>query len=133
MSNPTEPTRKVADYERCCKRAAKFANRHDGGLDLAEKFLFRCGWEHFEREYATIGNRELCYLSTGETHNLTIAQEGGSEVLATSWGDWYESAEQEYEQENDVIRCGYCGKFADRIDGVDWSETPCPCGNLVSG
>ena len=80
-------------------------------------------------ESVSLEGRELHYCNTGETYGPTIAREG-REYLATSWGDWYEAAEQEFNEENDTIRCAWCGAFTD----FDGQYTVCGnCGELASG
>lgn len=87
----------------------------------------------FGIEFVCLGDRELKYVNLGDTYTKTICEENG-EVFICSWGSWYEEAEQKFELENDVIRCGYCSYFTPRIEGVSWEETVCEqCGNKVGG
>ena len=128
---------KTADFDIACERAARYANRHNGGLQLAEQFLARAGWggETYGIEYVSCADKELAYLNTGETYSLTLGQEGkGTDVFSTSWGGWYEGAEEEHCQEEGVIRCAYCGEFTPLQEGREWHETECEhCGYLVDG
>ena len=50
---------KTADFDIACERAARYANRHNGGLQLAEQFLVRAGWggETFGIEYVAAPTR----------------------------------------------------------------------------
>lgn len=127
---------KTADFNSACERAALYANRHRGGLPLAETFLARAGWggETYGIEYVSCADKELAYLNTGETYSLTLGQEGSGDVFSTSWGGWYEGAEEEHCQEEGVIRCAYCGEFTPLEEGREWHETECEhCGYLVDG
>jgi len=127
---------KTADFDIACERAARYANRHNGGLQLAEQFLARAGWgaETFGIEYVSCADKELAYLNTGETYSLTLGQENGGDVFSTSWGGWYENAEQEHCEEEGVISCAYCGEFTPMEEGGEWSDTVCEhCGHYVDG
>ncbi len=130
-----QPGNEKGTFEQACERAAQYANRHGGSLQRAEEFIGRAGWLHatFGIEYASVEDRELAYLNTGDTYSLTVGCEGGK-CFATTWGDWFESAEQEHEAEEGVIRCGYCSHFTDHPDGVEWRDVVCEsCGNCVAG
>jgi len=121
-----------ADFDTVCGRAVAYANRHNGGLELAETFINRAGWGHsiFGVEYVSCAGRELSYLNTGETYSLTIGQEGNGEVFSTSWGGWYEDAENQHCEEEGETRCGYCGEFTPCAE--EWRETVCEhCGRYV--
>ena len=127
--------KQCGDFDRACLHAIAYANRHSGGLDLAQTFLERAGWggETYGVEYVPCNDRELAYLNTGETYSLTIGQEGDGEVFSCSWGGWLEEAEQEHCEENGETRCGYCGEFTP-VDPDDWHETVCEhCGQYVDG
>jgi len=128
--------RECGTFDAACERAAEFANRHNGGLDMAEEFLRRAGWLHatFGQECVSLGDRELVYLNTGDTHSLTLGQEGDGPVFSTTWGDWSESAEQAYCKDTDTVRCGWCSHFTPIAEGEDWRDVVCEsCGNLVDG
>lgn len=130
-----QPNRECGTFDAACERAAAFANRHGGGLALAEKFLDRAGWLHatFGTEYAGLNDRELAYLNTGDTYSLTLGQEGEGEVFTASWGDWYEDAERQHCEDTNTIRCGYCSEFTPN-NRDNWSDVVCEsCGNLVGG
>lgn len=127
-------TKECGTFDDACNRAAEFANRHEGGLEMAECFLGRAGWLHatFGTAHVECAGRELAFLNTGDTYSLTLAQEGDGEVFSTSWGDWYENAENKHCEENDAIRCGYCSEFTP-VDPEEWSDTICEhCGRNVS-
>lgn len=125
------------------ERAAAYANRHGRELERAEMFLQRAGWPcTFGVESVTVDNRALDYLNSGDTYNGTVCQEGERGLcFVSSWGDWFESAEAQYESDNDVIRCGYCGEFTPLCDKAlsepegarhSWHETICEsCGHNV--
>lgn len=134
--------------------ACKLANRHrrDGrGFEIAERYLRRKGIGTFGVECVAIADRSAEYLNTGDTYSLTILREDNSDSFrestsafeVTTWGDWYESAEREHEEDTDTIRCGYCGEFTPLCDKAmaepagarhSWNETVCEsCGHYVDG
>jgi hypothetical protein len=109
--------------------AARLAQRR-GNLDIAERYLKRAGVITFGVEYVSCADRECAYLNMGDTYDLTVVQEG-QDFAALSWGDWHESAEREYCEENGAINCGYCGEFTP-VDSECWHETVCEhCGRYV--
>jgi len=94
----------------------------------------------FGVEYASIKGRDLKYINMGDTYEDTVCREiipGHTEKLPPpfvgSWGDWLESAENDYCEETDSIRCGYCGEFTEN-DKNDCRDVVCnSCGNCVMG
>jgi hypothetical protein len=95
-------------WEAAVEHAIAFGNRKGPGrkrMDRAERFLARAGWIRatFGREYVGCADRELCYLNTGDTYDLTVCQEGDGKLFASSWGDWQQEAENEHCQDNDLI------------------------------
>jgi hypothetical protein len=127
--------RKYGNFNSACEKAIAYANRHKTGLRGAEEFLRRAGWggETFGVENVECTGRELSYLNTGETYDLTIGQEGGGEVFSTSWGGWYEEVENKHCEEEGETRCGYCGEFTPLADGEEWRKTICEhCGRYVN-
>lgn len=121
------------NFDSACNHAIAYANRHNRGLEGAEEFLRRAGWgaQTFGVEYVDCAGRELAYLNTGETYDLTIGQEG-QEVFSTSWGGWLEEAESAHCEEEGEIRCGYCSAFTPMEEGADWHDTVCEsCGRYV--
>jgi hypothetical protein len=137
-----KPGRECGTFDNACSRAWQFANRHEprkygclDKLELAEEFLRRAGWGHatFGVEHVAVGDRELAYLNTGDTYSTTVGMENGRCFL-TTWGGWYEEAEQAHCEAEGVIRCGYCGEFTDHPDDVEWSDVECEhCGHNVAG
>lgn len=135
------------DFETACAYARDYANRIGGGLESAQDALVRMGYgdSTFGIEYVSLGERGLSYLNTGDTYSTTLGSEDGGDVFVTSWGDWYEEAQREYEEENGVIRCAYCGEFTDCATWDDnpandddcsvyWNDTVCShCGHNVDG
>lgn len=87
----------------------------------------------FGIEHVTACGKELAYVNTGDTYSATVCSEDGGPLFVDSWGDWFEQTEAEYCEENAVVRCGYCGEFAELDADVPWYETLCGCGNLVGG
>ncbi len=94
---------------------------------------------------------EMRYLNMGETYALTLIvtddYHNGEKLIVSSWGDWYEAAEQHYNEQHDTIRCGWCSNLTpmentdeDREangipdDEVEWRLVLCEkCGNYVNG
>ena len=134
-------------WQNTCRAASDFANRCGAGqLSFAESFLAQNGWEHFGIETVDLpeAGKSLSYLNTGETYTPTVCQEtqytnsiNGPEsesgpCFVSSWGDWFETAEQKYCQENGVIRCSNCGEFTPVHE--PWDQTICEnCGLNVAG
>lgn len=87
----------------------------------------------FGIEYVSCCGKELKYINLGDTYIETICAEGNNLPFVCSWGNWYEDVEQEYCQDNDVIRCGYCGEFTPMNEEC-WRDVVCECcGNCVAG
>jgi hypothetical protein len=135
--------RKPETWDEAVEQAVNYVNRiaqltgHDG-LDEAETYLEALwgnaatfGVEHVAVE-GTDGP-ELAYLNTGDTYALTVACEDDGPLFATTWGDWYEQAEQHHCETENVIRCAYCGTFCDYDGTGDWRDVECSCGHLVGG
>lgn len=109
--------------------AALAAAKRDKNLESADSILNGHGIEYVE-----VGGRELAYVNMGDTYDNTICQDVETGwFFISSWGDWYEGAEQEHEEETDTIRCGYCSEFTNRGNGP-WHEVVCSsCGHKVDG
>ena len=107
-----------------------------GDLARANEVLGGCGVEYVE-----CAGREIAYVNMGDTYDRTVCAEDGKCWIG-SWGDWYETAEQSHEEDEDVIRCGYCGEFTPLCAAAmaepagarsSWSDTRCEhCGRNVS-
>lgn len=132
-------------YERFFNRAKRLAELHlqvRGGesteaMAYAERYLKRRGLLTFGVEYASLDNvsdgREMAYLNVGETYKLTLIVENDQFELS-SWGDWYEIAEQLHCIDTDSIRCAYCGEFVPDESGKDWRDIVCEsCGHCLDG
>ncbi len=126
----------------------KCPSQHNGhaavvALEEAAKILDLDGYGSFGVEsvsipndsYGDISSRSFSYLNMGDTYALTIGwDETSEEFLITTWGDWYEQAEQAYQEDTDTYRCGYCGAFTDKQEGIEWHDTICECcGHCVDG
>ena len=75
------------------------------------------------REALDVAGDDIEYLR--EQRDITTKALDALEKLA-------EAAEQEHCEENDSIRCGYCGEFTPVAD--PWNETICTsCSNCVAG
>lgn len=123
------------NFDEVAERAASYANRHGQKLERAQRFIDRAGWGSatFGMERVECADRALDYLNTGDTYSTTVAREGRGPCFVTSWGEWYEAAEQSHCEDENVIRCGYCGEFTD-MDCEDWRDVVCShCGNRVGG
>ena len=121
-------------FDDACKRAIAFANHNSGDLDMVACFLDCAGWGKatFGVESVSVADRELHYLNTGDTYDLTVGQENGGPVFSTSWGDWLEETEKTQCEIMGVIRCGNCGDFTPVGDG-EWHNVICEhCGRNVS-
>jgi hypothetical protein len=115
-------------------------------LNEALKAVLAHEWERankildgFGIEYVSFRDKELKYINLGDTYIDTVCQvvEYGHKPISpqfiTSWGNWYESVEQDYCEENNAARCGYCSAFTPN-DKENWHEIVCEsCGNLVAG
>ncbi|MHB9044366.1 MAG: hypothetical protein ACYC35_00350 [Pirellulales bacterium] len=114
--------------ETMLERAALYATRK-GELSAAERLLERLGVLCFGIESVSCADRSIDYVNMGETYTPTIVQEGET-FSVSSWGGWYEGAEQEHCEQEGAIRCGYCGEFTPCAE--EWSETVCEhCGRYV--
>ncbi len=115
--------------QKILERAKHFAEGR-GKLSAALRYLERKGILHFGIERVSCAGRNMRYVNFGETYDMTICKEGG-EFFLSSWGAWYESAENEHCEESGEISCGYCGEFTESAE--IWSETICAhCGHNVS-
>lgn len=112
-------------------RALEIATKTES-LEEAEQFLNSYHFPTYGIEHIFLADRELSYINLGDTYDTTFCEEDGK-FFMSSWGEWYEEAEREYCEENDAIRCGYCGEFTP-MDKDDWREVICKsCGNRVGG
>lgn len=83
--------------------------------------------DHYGVEYCSVGDKSMAYLNQGDTYDYTLVYDDDDGLICTSWGDWYECAEQAYCEENCLIRCPNCDEFNDRAE--DWRDTVCKlCG-----
>jgi len=75
----------------------------------------------------------LKYINLGDTYDITICSETCGKPFIGSWGQWVEDTENEYCENENMIRCGYCGEFTS-MNKKDWCEVICGfCGSLVGG
>ena len=89
-------------FEQAVRQAVNHVNNiakltGEDGLNEAERYLTACGFDTHGIEYVNVdGGVGLAYLNTGDTYTLTVAYEGeNGEMIATSWGDWFEENEDE--------------------------------------
>jgi len=85
------------------------------------------GIEHFgiESIVSPDGEFVLTYLNSGFTYISVICKENsyGSSWEINDCGSWLEEKEREFEKENEVWRCGYCGEFTPQIG--NWNTCIC--------
>lgn len=119
MRRPRHNGRWLDSYGHALEHAVRFANTYgtNDRLSAAERFLTRCGFQTFGHESISApGGEELIYLNTGDAYTATVCvKQGGtyytwdtSDAFIACWGDWYSDKEAEYEDENRVMRCGWC-------------------------
>ena len=83
-------------------------------------------------ESLSVGGKCLLYANIGDTYDTTVCYSEDDGLFLCSWGDWYQKAEAEHCEDEDVTRCGYCGEFTP-ISPEGWRETICDhCGRNVS-
>jgi hypothetical protein len=125
-------TKRVTQRE--LELAAALATRHNS-LESAEWALSYFGALTFGIESVDCADRAMRYVNLGDTYDQTVIAEGG-DYSVSSWGDWYENAENEHCEDENVLRCGYCGEFTPHCDPSNpsaWDETICEhCGRNVS-
>ena len=127
-------------YESIYTHIIALVNEHgNGDIEVADKLLTALHSDYSSFGIECISEDEadfptLLYLNMGDTYDLTICVEEGSNTLfLASWGAWYEEKEREYCEENNEVRCSWCGSFTDMNEEV-WSDVICgSCGNLVGG
>ena len=113
-------------------------NHFCGDIEEADKILEILG---SHGDYASFGIEcihedelgTLLYLNMGDTYNVTICVEEGSDTLFVGdWGSWYQEKESKYCQENNAIRCSWCSGYTPCAE--EWRDTVCEhCNNLVGG
>lgn len=102
------------------------------GVDHTEAFHRAADlFDHYGIEGVECGDLWIDYLNQGDTYDCTLVLDCVEGLIVTSWGDWYEQAENAYCESHGVIRCTWCGEFTDCED--DWRDTVCEnCGNRVA-
>lgn len=74
----------------------------------------------------------LEYVNAGDTYTATLGHDGARYVV-TSWGDFFEGAEAEHEEETGERRCHYCGEWGEPEhvdpDVADSGDLCGSCGN----
>lgn len=140
----------MTEYTRIYERACKYANRKAGesGETDSREVIYHARWFieeyrnrfdsnflHFGIEYVDIdeAEREMYYINQGDTYAETIVCEDGV-CFVSSWGDWFETAENTYCENENKIRCAYCGEYTDFQYGKDETDSvECECGHYVDG
>lgn len=126
--------------EQILELAVGLAARHKR-LTSAEYVMQKFGILTHGIERVECAGKSIRYVNVGETYDPTVYAQGG-EYFAGSWGQWYETTENEHCEAEDVIRCAYCGEFTPLCDKAlaepkgarhSWNETICEhCGRNVS-
>jgi len=102
-------------------------------VELAEQAMKERGMVTCGIERITCGEIELSYVNLGDTYDQTICQEQDGYPFIGSWGGWYEATEQEQNEENETITCGYCSHRTP-MNQDDWRDVVCEsCENHVGG
>jgi len=99
--------------------------------------------EHFGVESITLeGTHDdtaaasMKYLNMGDTYDTTLILTDDytnyvKPLIISSWGDWYEEAENQYNEEYGTIRCPYCSHLTPKADS--YTDTVCEsCNHLYS-
>ena len=95
--------------------------QESGSFEDAEDYLQNIRNLTFGVESVTYGDNELEYINLGDTYDYTVCRENGK-FFGGDWGSWYEAAEQEYEEENGTIHCGFSGEPRQPVNDTDWSK-----------
>jgi len=120
--------------------AVGLANRHNK-LTSAEYVMQKFGILTHGIERVECAGKACRYVNCGDTYDQTVIRAGG-EYAADSWGNWLETTENEHCENENVVRCGYCGEFTPLCDKAlaespgarhSWNLTICEhCGRNVS-
>ena len=108
----------LSQWENQLRHACRVANKGGRSLKKAEEFLTRCGEENstFGIEFISLPNGgELQYLNPGDTYTVTACQLDGGEIFVSCWGDEFEKAEHEHEEESETLHCGHCGEYSAQL------------------
>ncbi len=83
------------------------------------------------------------YINQGDTYDATIVfDEDKSEFVLTTWGDWFENWENDQNEEDGTLTCGWCSyrtpydpeEEDEEGNTLDWHDVICEsCGNYVDG
>ena len=123
--------------------AMELAARHRS-LAVAEWVMHKFGIMTFgiERVDFEQGSRSMRYVNRGDTYDQTVRKDRDGYTVG-SWGDWLESVESEYDDDNDTVQCAYCSHHTPLCDKAQrepqgarhsWRETICEnCGHNVDG
>lgn len=71
---------------------------------------------------------ELLYVNMGDTYDSTLCHVAGRGFFVSSWGDVYEEADREREEQEGERRCAYCSEWCE-CDPAAGAQEPCgSCG-----
>ncbi len=102
-------------------------------LKSAEGIMSNAGIVTSGIETVSCGGVELRYVNLGDTYDQTICREDGGPLFIGSWGAWYEETEQQQNEEDGTITCGYCSHRTP-MDQDNWHDVICEaCGHFVDG
>jgi hypothetical protein len=103
-------------YAAVCRILADHRARPDFALEQSSPWIDGHGVE----VVALADGNELLYVNKGDTYDATLCYVPGRGFFVSSWGDEYEGADREHEEETDERRCAYCS---------EWCEQGEPCGS----
>ncbi|MGE3171788.1 MAG: hypothetical protein AB7O97_04130 [Planctomycetota bacterium] len=112
--------RLTRDSDAAFAAVARILADHRARPDFA---LERCSeWiDGFGVESLTLADdSELLYVNKGDTYDATLCYVAGRGFFVSSWGDVYEAADRDREQDQGERRCANCS---------EWSEPGEPCGS----
>jgi len=94
----------------------------DEAFSAAEKHLEEDGnYAYFGVEYTPyeetgpLSGVEMAYLNAGDTYAATLCYTEDKGFFISSWGDYVENAERQYEEETGERLCGYCGAWSEEV------------------
>src|SRR5215471_18979404 len=104
-----------ATYDVVRRVLAEFSDPNDA---LAECSAWIDG--HGVESVTLADGEELQYVNKGDTYDATLCYLPSRGYFVSSWGDVYEAADRQREQESGERRCCYCS---------EWTAPSDPCGS----
>lgn len=96
-------------YEAVCRILAASPSQPDLALAECSEWVDGFGVESLR----LADGSELFYVNKGEAYEATLCYVDGSGFFVSSWGDVYEQADRDHEEETDERRCAYCSEWAE--------------------